>query len=190
MNTFTAQEQAQELADFYQKVADGGEIQAYVRRSSDSKPEWVDSAYGPRPNCLEFRYWRIKPTNKVIDLSVLIESGIDCEFSDSDETGLFISKLSRQSGPSEEYRYYDGEDTSWDECQPRMNHIHAWQGGECPLPEGFMVMPHYRKPLKIRVNVMAADLQWGNWGVDHDIIAFEVLRVADGYVMPWEQDND
>ena len=62
-NTFTAQE----LADFYQKVADGGEIQTFVRRSSDSKPEWIDSVYGPRPNCLESRYWRIKPTQKVID---------------------------------------------------------------------------------------------------------------------------
>ena len=60
-NTFTAQE----LADFYQKVADGGEIQTYLRESLDSKPEWVDSMYGPRPNCLESRYWRIKPAKKV-----------------------------------------------------------------------------------------------------------------------------
>ena len=185
MNTLTHQE----LADLYQKAADGGEFEVSMPIQNTGDREWLPTKYSPSTASHQL-YWRIKPTNKVIDLSVLIESGIDCEFSDSDETGLFISKLSRQSGPSEEYRYYDGEDTSWDECQPRMNHIHAWQGGECPLPEGFMVMPHYRKPLKIRVNVMAADLQWGNWGVDHDIIAFEVLRVADGYVMPWEQDND
>ena len=29
--------------------------------------------------------WRIKTTQKVIDLSVLIESGIDCEFKDLDK---------------------------------------------------------------------------------------------------------
>ena len=63
-NTLTTQEQAQEIADFYQKVADGGEIQVDLRGANGSKPEWVDSVFGPRPNCLEFRYWRIKPTKE------------------------------------------------------------------------------------------------------------------------------
>ena len=129
-----------------------------------------------------------KTAKKVIDLSVLIESGIDCEFKDSDETGLLISKLSRQSGPSEEYRYYDGEDTSWNECQPRMNHIHAWQGGECPLPEGFMANT-FMSDTASYLGVLATNEDWSHGNHSADIIAFEVLGLADGYVMPWEQDN-
>ena len=76
MNTFTAQE----LADFYQKVADGGEID-YTLMPKDcfGHPE-----NGPHMGCSK-DMWRIKPTKKVIDLSVLIESGIDCESSDESE---------------------------------------------------------------------------------------------------------
>ena len=132
-----------------------------------------------------------KPTKKVIDLSVLIESGIDCEFDDRGNTSA-IAKLETitTSRVDEASLYISAKGVYWDRCRPRMNHKHAWLGGECPLPEGFMVMPHYRKPLKLRVPVMATDLLWGNWGGDLDIIAFEVLGVADGYVMPWEHDND
>ena len=174
-NTFTAQE----LADFYQKVADGSEVE-YL----GAKRLWQRNLMGPDMHT-EKRLWRIKPTQKVIDLSVLIESGIDCEFKDSDETGLFISKLSRQSGPSEEYRYYDGEDTSWDECQPRMNHKHAWDGGECPLPEGFRVKVWFRNTLYAPADRLATSIRWCHDGDLDDIIAFEVLeKLANDYVMP------
>tara|TARA_R110002153_G_scaffold174171_1_gene327345 strand:- start:166 stop:711 length:546 start_codon:yes stop_codon:yes gene_type:complete len=179
-NTFTAQE----LADFYQKVADGGEID-YTLMPKDcfGHPE-----NGPHMGCSK-DVWRIKPTKKVIDLSVLIDSQIDCEFKDDNEAGIFISKLSRQGDPSMNYRYYDGDGDTWESCQPRMNHIHAWQGGECPLPEGFRVQVWWRGGL---FEVRQGDLfQWGiQKNSSRDIIAFEVLGLADGYVMPWEQDND
>ena len=168
MNTFTAQDM-EDYAD-------------YVVKAKTVQVE---------PTLSHWYAQRNKPAKKVIDLSVLIESQIDCEFSDDFSSHITIGPL-LLIGNYCEYPYITdrSSDRVHGKCRPRMNHIHAWQGGECPLPEGFMVMPHYRKPLKIRVNVMAADLQWGNWGVDHDIIAFEVLRVADGYVMPWEQDNE
>ena len=61
MSTFTAQE----LADFYQKVADGGEIEY------DALPDgWLPSWGGPDIRS-DGRYWRIKPTEKVIDLKLV-----------------------------------------------------------------------------------------------------------------------
>ena len=186
-NTFTAQE----LSDFYQKVADGGEIQVDIRGSLDSKPEWVDSVYGPRPNCLESLYWRIKPTQKVIDLSVLIDSQIDCEFKDDISERTTIGKLLEITN-DDYYPYTTGNsaDKYYGQCQPRIYHKHAWLGGECPLPEGFMVKVTFRNAkLAIGDEVVADELYWRRMGSDLDIIAFEVLGLADGYVMPWEQDN-
>ena len=179
----TTQEQAQELADFYQKVADGGEIQTYVRRSSDSKPEWIDSVYGPRPNCLEFRYWRIKPTKKVIDLSVLIESGIDCEFSAMggacfNRKLIYIAPFKRSVG-----RYQDDHNCFHERCKPRMNHKHAWLHNNCPI-EGFVVRAWFDKEDFTTVDTSFNIINWSK------IMYVEFLEVEHGYVMPWEQDNE
>jgi hypothetical protein len=76
MNTFTASE----LADFYHKVAYGGEVQI---ASNANLTEWSAPFVVSGPSLSSYRSsWRIKPTKKVIDLSSLIKSGIDCEFSD------------------------------------------------------------------------------------------------------------
>tara|TARA_R110000822_G_scaffold181346_1_gene321102 strand:- start:1075 stop:1326 length:252 start_codon:yes stop_codon:yes gene_type:complete len=83
-----------------------------------------------------------------------------------------------------------------------MDHIHAWRGGECPLPEGFEVLVVRRDESQSGV----MNVESVNWNhVDRrprhicegmsvsnsggaDIMAFEVLGLADGYVMPWEQE--
>ena len=115
-----------------------------------------------------------KPTKKVIDLSVLIDRQIDC-----------THDLIEGYGPL---------DDSWTEaalCEarvvPRTKYIHAWQGGECPLPEGFMVKVWCRDMRKALSGNRATEFNW-TYDSDsrEDIIAFEVLGVADGYVMPWE----
>ena len=192
-NTFTAQE----LADFYQKVADGGEID-YTLMPKDcfGHPE-----NGPHMGCSK-DMWRIKPTKKVIDLSVLIESGIDCEFKDSGDKNWHINKVAE--GLYQESLYGTKSGDFFEQCKPRINHIHAWRGGECPLPEGFEVLVVRRDESQSGV----MNVESVNWNhVDRrprhicegmsvsnsggaDIIAFEVLGLADGYVMPWEQDND
>ena len=61
-NTFTAQE----LADFYQKVADGGEVEYRVRIEG----VWITASGGPNRLSLT-KEWRIKPTKKVIDLKLV-----------------------------------------------------------------------------------------------------------------------
>jgi len=177
-NLFTAQE----LADFYQKVADGGEID-YTLMPKDcfGHPE-----NGPHMGCSK-DVWRIKPTKKTIDLSVLIDSQIDCEFWD-DETDQSVYKL--LSVDCSEYPYATvNESTRF--CRPRMNHIHAWRGGECPLPEGFKVKIWLRDDdYDEKSRRLVSELIWSHNNTSSDIIAFEVLGLADGYVMPWEQDND
>ena len=220
-NTFTAQE----LADFYQKVADGGEAQLKLysdpdKAIEDGEEEYVSS--GERSNFLQTSLsceieneqdnefiggpslgsskdiWRIKPTKKVIDLSVLIESGIDCEFNDDIGDRTTIGKLLEIN----EYHFYpyttgNSRADEYEQCQPRMNHKHAWQGGECPLPEGFRVKVWLRDDKKPKPFIAKVErVTWehrlntvldSNTG--YDIIAFEVLGLADGYVMPWEKDN-
>ena len=187
-NTFTAQE----LADFYQKVADGGEAEF---RANCTNKQWFSSSGSP---CLSSvrQNWRIKPTKKVIDLSVLIDSQIDCEFSDCDfkqytSVGRLSSIFGGQTLPfvlSDDVGYNNAK---FEQCRPRMNHIHAWQGGACPLPEGFRVKVWLRdggqKPMETIVNYLTWSHDVSHW---RDIIAFEVLGLADGYVMPWEQDNE
>ena len=55
-NTFTAQE----LADFYQKVADGGEAEF---RANCTNKEWFSSSGSPCLSSIR-QDWRIKPTKK------------------------------------------------------------------------------------------------------------------------------
>ena len=118
MNTFTAQE----LADFYQQVADGGEIQLYLIRPPENQPKWEDSKNGPNL-ASDPDMWRIKPKLKPVDMSVLIASGIDCEFtSRSDKSHWDIGKLKGIDS-----FYYPTWDAAHMYCRPRMNHIHAWQ---------------------------------------------------------------
>ena len=175
MNTF----KAQGLADFYQKVADGGEAQLKI------DGEWSNLFVGGPAIGGNKDMWRIKPAKKVIDLSVLIDSQIDCEFWD-DETDQSVYKL--LSVNCSEYPYATvNESTRF--CRPRMNHIHAWQGGDCPLPEGFRVKVWFRNTLYAPEyapdDYLATSITWCHVGDLDDIIAFEVLGLADGYVMPY-----
>ena len=61
------------------------------------------------------------------------------------------------------------------------------------MPEGFLVRVWRRdvapKALSVQGQFVAEHLHWTNSGHKLDIIAFEVLGLADGYVMPWEQDK-
>ena len=180
MNTF----KAQGVSDFYQKVADGGEAQLKI------DGEWSNLFVGGPAIGSNKDVWRIKPAKKVIDLSVLIESGIDCEFKDSCGKKWHVSKA--YEGLYQESLYGTKSGDYFEQCQPRMNHKHAWQGDECPLPEGFIVrltkwsvhVPHIS-------HIELTTKQWiSSKANEHTTVqAFEVLGVADGYVMPWEQDK-
>jgi len=131
------------------------------------------------------------PAKKVIDLSVLIDSQIDCEFSDHTNFHLVLKRSLIEARETGTGRFRCELRTLWKYCRPRMNHIHAWQGGECPLPEGFRVKVWFRDGSESTRSIASGNgLYWGQNNHGSDIIAFEVLGLADGYVMPWEQDND
>jgi hypothetical protein len=140
------------------------------------------------PNFEKWCKERCEPTKKVIGLSVLIDSQIDCEFKDSCDKKWHVSKADK--GLYQESLYGTKLGDYFEQCRPRMNHIHAWQGGECPLPEGFMVKVWYRGGSEsVRPIARGNGLYWAWNYKPSDIIAFEVLGLADGYVMPWEQDK-
>jgi hypothetical protein len=172
MNTFTASE----LADFYQKVADGGEIGFRHATLGEFNPALV----GP---CLHSstQDWRIKPTKKIIDLSALID-GIDCEFKDLENDSWVIGKLHDLPADHDgDFKYWKRSGCWYDKCQPRMKHIHAWQGGDCPI-KGFVVRVWYNKDTS---SVTKTSIDFVDW---ERVIYVMFLEVEDGYVMPWESE--
>ncbi|MFT5518608.1 MAG: hypothetical protein ACI9RI_000874 [Oceanospirillaceae bacterium] len=132
----------------------------------------------------------LKPTKKVIDLSVLIDSQIDCEFKYGGSLtpkSWFIDKLTEIHNEANTYKPSLQGYTTY--CRPRMNHKHAWDGGNCPLPEGFVVEVWWRDGSDdVRTINRGNGLYWGHNNHASDIIHFKVLRVADGYVMPGESE--
>ena len=121
---------------------------------------------------------------------MLIESGIDCEFNfDAPRGGSEVGKLINVD--TQLLRPYtlgnnNVEMGRFKTCQPRMNHKHAWDGGECPLPEGFIAIVYWRNDKYMPCQVMSNEVTWDTDGGHSDIIAFQVLGLTDGYVMPWE----
>ena len=126
-----------------------------------------------------------KPTKKVIDLSVLIDSQIDCEFKDDISERITIGKLQSvyDRYVSDEYPYKTGTSRvdGFGQCQPRMNHIHAWQDGECPIA-GFVVRAWVDKEDFLTVHTSSNSIDWSK------IMYVEFLEVEHGYVMPWESE--
>ena len=181
MSTFTAQE----LADFYQQVADGGEIEL----NGGYGIGYVTNLAGP-DMLSQSLVWRIKPKKKVVDMSALIKSGIDCEFSTSNGCLAFKGPLVNISHASDGTVFYEIEvdGRGWLRCRPRMNHVHAWQGGDCPLPEGVTVQIYKRTRdvLTREPTGDASSFDWHHYGTYGDIIAFEVLGLAEGWQWPWE----
>lgn len=155
---------------------------------STATNDWEDidchPVWGPTTN------YRRKLTKKPVDLSVLIKSGIDCEFVYSNATNhrdrLIIEKLTEITSNDYATRYVNSNEKAHLYCKPRMNHWHYWDGGDCPLPEGIKVSVK-----TLRCAAYDGDCLSFSWGrkiraVDGNIIAFKVLGLADGYCWPWE----
>lgn len=120
-----------------------------------------------------------RPEKKVIDLSVLIESGVDC-------TAWSVGTRPRvESGLSLKM---------FDRFEPRMNHLHAWDGGmdKCPIPSGFdvdMICRDGSIPTKSYEKCNWSHNQYGQGILGSDIIAFKILRKLDNYRYPWEAEE-
>ena len=222
-NTFTAQE----LADFYQKVADGGESQTKIDGEfsnlfvggpslGSSKDVWrikptkkvaktleqlekeLTEAYKDNEDCYSRGYGQIyrskiqeledeiaalmNPAKKVIDLSVLIETGIDVELGDFQGVFFLGGHLTHiiEKGSSSMYNASDSTNAH-SYARPRMNHKHAWLHNNCPI-EGFVVRAWVDKEDFLTVHTSSNSIDWSK------IMYVEFLEVEHGYVMPWEQD--
>ena len=171
----TEEKQAHWLSDYYSQVADGGEMEFY------SNADWDGTVCGPsmisNPND-----WRIKPTTKVVDMSVLIE-GIDCEFSDIGEIWIVgkLTTIRTDTG----YRYKRLNGNGFRMCRPRMSpHVHYWGGGVCPLPEGVLIKAKFRDTAGTTICSPrpATCLRWSYLGGEDDIVGFEVMpELAEGW---------
>jgi hypothetical protein len=127
--------------------------------------------------------FEIVPKKKPIDLSCLIESGIDCEFWDEDYGvgDSYIGKLSDISGGG--YRRQAPHAEFHEQCRPRMNHVHFWGGGKCHLPQGLRIEVYYGSGNKQVYNTNASEVSWAN------VYGFKVIGLADGWEWPWESDQ-
>jgi hypothetical protein len=173
---------AQELTDFYQTVADGDEAEY---RIDCTNKLWFGTCASPNLSSAR-QNWRIKPAKKVIDLSVLIDSQIDCEFRDDIGERTNIGKLLEiKDDDWDMYPYITGNsaDKYYEQCQPRMNHEHPWLHNKCPI-EGFVVRAWDVKENFLTVHTSSNNIDWSL------IMHIEFLEVEHGYVMPWEQDNN
>ena len=126
-----------------------------------------------------------KTAKKVIDLSVLIESGIDCEVTNNSikSNNWEIRQLQSIYSDGNSGWPYRTEKGTHEKCRPRMNHKHAWLHNNCPI-EGFVVRVWFDKEDFTTVDTSFNIINWNN------VIWVEFLKLEDGYVMPWEQDNE
>ena len=211
------------LVELVQDIEDGKEIElACSLKNTWNAINIVSYSFGQLSDWIDDGRIRIKPEEKIIDLSVLIDSGIDCEFTDNLDTGWFhIGKLkaihdvtttpeglrfkftydrfSKKGGKKYGFinsdesvtLYQDSIGSVWKYCRPRMNHIHHWKNGDCPLPEG-LVLSLYHRDGSVSTDVtfyLSAGTGWnGGKGGLPDIIGFEVLGVSGGWIYPWESE--
>lgn len=112
------------------------------------------------------------------DFQCLIDSGIDCEFSDNLEKKWYVGKLKRVSCRGV---YVAHDDSIWERCRPRLNHPHAWiakEDSKCPVPEGYQIKAYFGDP-NIKSSGYATKYDWTSSAGHRRILAFEVLPKAE-----------
>jgi hypothetical protein len=162
------------LRDFYTEAAKGGVIQVWA-----FSEVWIDESSGPNAESNP-EHWRIKPELKVIDLTPLMWSGLDCEFWNDDQQTPTISSLISMDKEFLETK----ESYFFENCQPRMSpYIHYWKGesDKCPIPEGFEVVLHFRNGDPHECN--GGRYSWNHKRRNSDIIGIEFIAVKDGYTL-------
>ncbi len=131
---------------------------------------------------------RLKPTVKSIDIQALIESGIDCEFTDH-KGGKYISRLTSVKGGyywSDQKLYGMGGEA---ECIPRMNYWHSlsnFDAASVPLPPGFDLKVRALTGTEIFcVNSTSEDREpcWHGSPIASPVIDFMITGISDGYTL-------
>lgn len=119
----------------------------------------------------------IKPEPIKIDMSVCIESGIDCEFAYADgDYGCLYGKL---AAIADGYFHLNNKTrNTYTGCRPRMNHIHASPDGwdKSPVPDGFkiVVWDNYNN----KTNWVIGDSDFLKW---ENVAMFKVTGIQEGF---------
>ena len=118
----------------------------------------------------------MKPNLKPVDLSVLIEYDIDCEFSHLDESEQrnHIDKLSNILNGCV---YRDRRRVHWSACRPRMNHIHAFEF------KSYKQADDLRTKLTKAGFVFSVDKTNGAYGI---ILLLSAFDKSPDHCWPWE----
>lgn len=151
----------------------------------DGRLVWADGVpIGPKETLMyakeHLSSYRIKnkPLNPV-DLSELVD-GIDCEFWEQSEKAVYVGTLVG-TFVGDNLRYVLKGVGNFKYCRPRMNCIHAHQGGECPLPVGLKIWVKEWSGREIHgVHPDHPNINWP------EVAQFEVLGLMDGFCWPWE----
>lgn len=136
--------------------------------------------------CLEHPHWsentQYRHKQKRIDMSIFIEFGLDCCFS-QDTTDLFW-EIKTLRTIKEQSQYYVAHDSiQYKHCRPRFNYWFCWNGGDkAPIPEGFII------EVRLRDDTIGGfdeyhHLRWTRTGKKDDIIAFRIVDVLDGWCL-------
>ena len=132
-----------------------------------------------------------KPKKKIIDLSILIGSDIDMEFGDSiavNDLGFnVIDNLIEDNNPIGLY-ISKRELRGFEQCRIRQNKWMSWQGGGCPLPEGFIVVLEFNDKTTLKVDNYIS-LDWSR-SKNNCIRAFKVIGPEEGWKYEWEKEED
>lgn len=135
------------------------------------------------------KFKEIKPAKKVIDLSCIVGSGIDCEFRHDGESWAFGQLIRIERDRKFRNGYLNKYGAIWGKCRIRQSpHVHFWGGGDkCPLPEGLEFKIYFRDGGNRTVENELL-LRWRHTGAVEDIIGFEILGTAPGWRYEWDEE--
>jgi len=154
------------LVELVEAIEDGQAIEVFC--TDDSM--WLGTDFIASRNSLHYIIKllkdcrvRIKPKLKPVDLSVLVGSGIDCEFCDNITANLWsIGILEKVTYHK---HYISAREVLWQHCRPRMN---RWMS---------------LKNVVNVVNLLASD----QFEIEVEGSCFRIEGLQDGYCWPWEE---
>jgi hypothetical protein len=159
----------------YEAMNKGGQSQSRTHEAG----LWGNTQFGPNATSNP-EQWRVVPSNHraSVDLSVLIDSGIECEFwneyyIDDHRTLAYLTSLEVANFIGEEcYVGFTGDDAVYTCCQPKLNHWFSFRNFD-------------------NLNEVISAMSRAGFAitVDDESYAFQITGLQEGHCWPWEQDE-
>lgn len=123
---------------------------------------------------------QLEPEIKKIDISKFVASAVLMEFWDYRGGNMSLGHLKALKNNACLCDMMPLSLIWFENCRPKLNHVNAWLGGECPLPDG-LIVKFYLRSGEILKSKVDNTIMWGNTGNSGNIIAFEIIGLADGW---------